>query len=73
MGRGAFGSVYRVRRRNAEGIYAMKELPLKDLDRVNGENNNLFDEIDILKRLKHPHIVEYHSSFIEEGSLYIGM
>lgn len=40
LGKGAFGTVYMVQRENGDKQYAMKELPLKELQKINGMNKN---------------------------------
>uniref|UniRef100_A0A7S3LWD3 non-specific serine/threonine protein kinase n=1 Tax=Palpitomonas bilix TaxID=652834 RepID=A0A7S3LWD3_9EUKA len=73
--------------RDSEGmLYAVKELPMLNAD-VYSSSSSTFDtnggggnsekrlksEVDILKRMKHPNIVEYYESFTEGDNFYIVM
>ncbi|KAK7110811.1 serine/threonine-protein kinase Nek10-like [Littorina saxatilis] len=81
LGTGAFGSVYKVRRRTArQSFMAMKELNLqnsafgknaREKEQSVGEITN---ELRIMKEaLRHPNIVRYHRTFEENDKLYIVM
>lgn len=63
LGRGGFGSVYRVRNVLDGKEYAMKKIVLENddqpLDRV-------LREVKILARLDHTHIVRYYTAWIEQ-------
>ncbi|KAK7477969.1 hypothetical protein BaRGS_00030798 [Batillaria attramentaria] len=81
LGTGAFGSVYKVRRRTArQSFLAMKELNLQNP--AFGKNarekaqsvGEITNELRIMKEsLKHPNIVRYYKTFEESEKLYIVM
>jgi len=61
---GGFGTVYKVRNKLDEFMYAVKKVPLHDLD----ENMVSFEEVKYLAKLSHDNIVRYHTTWIEMGS-----
>ncbi|XP_041365130.1 serine/threonine-protein kinase Nek10-like [Gigantopelta aegis] len=81
LGSGAFGSVYKVKKKTAgQSFLAMKELNLHDP--AFGKNANerkesvgqIQSEVNIIKeQMKHPNIVRYHKTFVENDRLYIVM
>lgn len=80
IGKGAFGTVYLVRKGGNK--YALKHIPFsnEELREKRGvekitENNleEFFKEVKIYKTLKHPNIVTYYESFLEDESLCIVM
>ena len=88
LGRGAFGTVYRVMKEGGEKVYAMKEIPLKLIASKTGAAasgsemrdvelrahvDGFVKEVFILSQLNHPNIVRYYSSFVDSGSMYIVM
>ncbi|KAM9023042.1 LOW QUALITY PROTEIN: serine/threonine-protein kinase Nek10 [Ara ararauna] len=80
LGRGAFGSVYKVRKRNGQNLLAMKEVNLhnpafgKDKKTRDSSVKNIVSELTIIKeQLYHPNVVRYHRTFLENGRLYIVM
>eukprot|EP00899_Mesostigma_viride_P006794 jgi/Mesvir1/16115/Mv08400-RA.2 len=80
LGKGAFGSVYQVKKEAGETLYAMKELPLEDMqlfgltsEEKEKSIGNLNHEVEILSKLEHPHVIRYYESFVEGHNLYIVM
>ncbi|XP_053571717.1 serine/threonine-protein kinase Nek10 [Bombina bombina] len=80
VGSGAFGSVYKVRKRNGQYLFAMKEINLHNpafgKDKRDRENSaeNIVSELTIIKeQLCHPNIVRYYRTFLENDNLYIVM
>ena len=71
IGRGASGIVYRALNLQTGGMVAIKKVALR------GESKDqlqlLQREIDLLKLLKNPYIVEYRESFNTSDTLYIVM
>lgn len=66
IGKGAFSSVYKVRRLENNKIYALKKVPLKNLKEKEKENS--LNEIRILASIRHPNIIAYKESFYEQES-----
>jgi len=81
LGKGAFGSVYRVFRSQMLYTYeqalnlvtgqtlAVKQIHLSNIPK--SEVKVIMMEIDLLKNLHHPNIVKYHGFFKTPDSLYI--
>lgn len=83
LGTGAFASVYRVHKEKdcLNTVFAMKELDTgidrdtfgESLKQVTASVGRVAMEIEILSKLEHPNIVNYHESFMENNQLYIIM
>ena len=88
LGRGAFGTVHRVRKdRGGAQSFALKEIPLQRMPHSGARGQSaeesaaeqsrrvaeLCSEVNILSQLSHPNIVRYHTSFVEDGCLFIVM
>jgi len=80
LGSGAFGSVYRVKRRSHEKQLALKELNISvgggksARERKKREIDEIVRELKIIReQLRHPNIVRYLSTFQENDKLYIEM
>eukprot|EP00128_Syssomonas_multiformis_P008408 Colp12_sorted_trinity150504_noHs@19908 len=71
VGEGAFGSVFKAFDKLTGALVALKEIPLEEGER--DELANVEKEIAILKDCKHPNIVAYHSSLLNDNSLWIAM
>jgi NIMA (never in mitosis gene a)-related kinase len=63
LGRGSYGSVYKVRRVKDNKEYVMKQISLEALS--SDERKDAIEECKIMARLKHPHVVKYYDSFID--------
>lgn len=80
LGSGAFGSVYKVRKRGGQTFQALKEINLLnpafgkttgDRDKSVGE---MINELQIMRQeMRHPNIVRYHKTFKEGDTLFIVM
>ena len=74
LGKGAFGSVYKVERKNSgtrEIIRALKEIS-KEAMNVNEENQKeIKNEIEILKSIDHPNIMKIYEFFEDEKNIYL--
>eukprot|EP00826_Nyctotherus_ovalis_P056737 TRINITY_DN771_c0_g5_i1.p1 TRINITY_DN771_c0_g5~~TRINITY_DN771_c0_g5_i1.p1 ORF type:complete len:122 (-),score=30.17 TRINITY_DN771_c0_g5_i1:75-440(-) len=72
LGRGAYGIAYQVRSLKLQGeTFVLKRIPISHLN-PRQQKEALF-EVQILRRLKHPNIIKYYTSFIEDESLFILM
>ncbi|KAK7200002.1 rac serine-threonine kinase [Novymonas esmeraldas] len=69
LGKGSYGKVYMVVKRDTGKRYAMKELSLDKMWQA--EITTPLSERSILQDIDHPFIVHLHYSFQEEGSLYM--
>ena len=66
LGKGAFGRVRLVTRKEDQKIYAMKSINIGKLDKK--EREAALNEIRILASLIHPNIVDYKEAFYDEKS-----
>ena len=72
LGRGSFGIVYLVKQRYLSRYFAMKVIK-KSQAKAKEEEENLMNEVDILRKLDHPNIVkEYNiiTEYCQEGELF---
>ena len=70
LGTGRFANVIKVCSLVNQRIYAMK---IMDYDDEDVEKSYNLNEIEVIKTLKHPNIVRYYKSFIENKKIYIIM
>ncbi|XP_052258729.1 serine/threonine-protein kinase Nek10-like isoform X2 [Dreissena polymorpha] len=80
LGRGAFGSVYKVRKKVGQTFLALKEIDMKnpafgksstERDKSMGE---ALSELQIMRQgIRHPNIVRYHKTFVQASTLFIIM
>eukprot|EP01017_Pseudomicrothorax_dubius_P002574 TRINITY_DN10130_c0_g1_i4.p1 TRINITY_DN10130_c0_g1~~TRINITY_DN10130_c0_g1_i4.p1 ORF type:complete len:427 (+),score=51.51 TRINITY_DN10130_c0_g1_i4:97-1377(+) len=71
LGKGGYGIVYKVKSLLDQQIYVMKTI---DLSKESHERQLRFlHEVKVLRRLKHPNVIQYHNAFIENGGLHIIM
>ncbi|XP_028393171.1 serine/threonine-protein kinase Nek10-like [Dendronephthya gigantea] len=81
LGSGAFGSVFKVCKKNGDGTcFAMKEISLTNpnLGKTTSERNkssgNIIQETKFLKeQLNHPNVVKYIKAFQQTNTLYVIM
>ncbi len=70
LGKGSFGSVYKVLSRRTRQIYVMKKISkLSTLNKTYAEAAQ--NEVKILAKLDHPSVIKLMTSFEENDSLYI--
>lgn len=70
IGKGTFGSVWKVQHRKSMKFYAIKELS-KALVVAKKSVENVLSEKKILKKLCHPLISKMHGSFVDRDNLYM--
>ena len=74
IGMGAFGKVLQVRSRAETGqILAMKVISKRLLKRKTSYVENIQAERDIMKKIRHPFVVDMHASFQTKEKLFIVM
>lgn len=66
LGKGAFGSVAIVKRKEDGKTYAMKRVKISQLGTK--ERENALNEVRILASLSHPNIIGYKEAFFDEDS-----
>ena len=66
LGKGAFGSVCLVTRKEDKKVYAMKSINIGKLDKQDLEA--ALNEVRILASLNHPNIIGYKDAFYDEKS-----
>lgn len=71
LGSGSYGKVFLARSKRNNQQYAIKEISIGNLSQA--EKDKAIQEVNLLKSLKHPHIVRLENSFQEKGILYIVM
>ena len=64
LGKGSFGSVYLVRRKEDHKIYALKSVYLQKLNKK--EQQNSVNEVRISASVNHPNVIGYKEAFWEE-------
>eukprot|EP01126_Amoeba_proteus_P049993 TRINITY_DN5870_c0_g1_i11.p1 TRINITY_DN5870_c0_g1~~TRINITY_DN5870_c0_g1_i11.p1 ORF type:complete len:402 (-),score=63.52 TRINITY_DN5870_c0_g1_i11:596-1801(-) len=72
IGRGGFGRVLLVRKRDTKKVYAMKVLK-KAIIAVRGEIEHTRTEKSVMSKVDHPFLVKLHWSFQTEENLYFIM
>src|SRR5689334_14389006 len=71
IGRGSFGKALLVRNRKDKKLYVIKEINISEMTAK--EEREARNEVQVLALLKHPNIISYNESFVENGNLYIVM
>jgi serine/threonine protein kinase len=71
IGKGAKGTVYKVRNKQNNKICAMKEITLPESQKM---RDIIVREVENMKRLPaHPNLIQCNKSFIEKDAMYIIM
>ena len=74
LGQGAFGSVYKVVRKNSgtrEIIRALKEISKKSMNVSEESKEEIKNEIEVLKNIDHPNIMKIFEFFEDENNIYL--
>ena len=71
VGSGTFGKVWLVRSSHSSELLIMKEVTLRGLPA--GEKEATLNEVAVLKKLHHPHIIAYKDAFCSGSNLNICM
>uniref|UniRef100_A0A914DTP9 non-specific serine/threonine protein kinase n=1 Tax=Acrobeloides nanus TaxID=290746 RepID=A0A914DTP9_9BILA len=71
VGKGSFGSAILYRRKDDDSLVILKEINMHDL--TSNERQLALNEVALLSRMDHPHIISYYDSFEEDGILMIEM
>ena len=70
LGKGTFGTVYKVMHKNTGLIRAMKVIP-KNNTRYRLTDDDIIHEINILKSLEHPHIIRLYEFYIYKENYFL--
>ena len=70
LGKGSFGKVYKVMNKKTGNIRAMKVIPKNNL-RCGFTDEDIIQEINILKKLEHPHIIKIYAFYMYETNYYL--
>ncbi|CAD8199171.1 unnamed protein product [Paramecium pentaurelia] len=71
LGKGSYGVVYKVKSSQDGNIYVLKKINLTHLK--SKHQAEALKEAQLLRKLKHPNIITYYMSFIEQDNLCIIM
>ena len=71
LGKGAFGSVWLVKRKEDKKIYAMKRVIISGLGKK--ERENALNEVRLLASLNHKNIIGYNEAFYDEKSMTLNI
>ena len=70
LGKGTFGTVYKVMHKNTGVVRAMKVIPKNNL-RCGFTDEDIIQEINILKKLEHPHIIKIYEFYTFKKNYYL--
>lgn len=66
LGEGSFGKVYLMRDKIKRNFVCVKVIKIKNIPKKERESTRL--EVELLKRLNHPNIVQYYESFLSKNN-----
>ena len=70
IGKGTFGTVFKVIHKTTEAIRAMKVIPKNNM-KYGFTDDDIIQEINILKTLEHPHIIRLYEFYTYEDNYYL--
>ena len=70
IGKGTFGTVYKVIHKTTETIRAMKVIPKNNM-KYGFTDDDIIQEINILKTLEHPHIIKLYEFYTYKENYYL--
>ena len=71
LGKGTYGIVYKVQKKDTNDIYVIKQISLLGL--TNKEKDEVNQEAEILSKINSDFVVKYYASFKEQDNIYIVM
>ncbi|XP_071941131.1 uncharacterized protein [Antedon mediterranea] len=71
IGSGSFGQAWLVCSKQSKRKYVVKEMQVSNM--TEKERNQALNEVSILARLKHKHVIRYRQAFVNNGMLCIAM
>ena len=66
LGDGSYSSVYKVKRKTDDNIYALKKVKIQNLS--DREKENALNEVRILASIKNSYVASYKEAFFDESS-----
>jgi NIMA (never in mitosis gene a)-related kinase len=66
LGEGSYSSVYKVKRKSDDKIYALKKVKMVELNEK--ERQNALNEVRILASIKHQNIISYKEAFFDDAT-----
>jgi len=73
IGQGAFAKIYEAIDKNSMKKYAVKTINYTTFNNPIVILNMIINEIQVLKRVSHPNIVQYYGAYLHEDTIYIVM
>ena len=70
LGSGTYGTVYKVKNKKTGIIRAMKVIP-KNFIKTEYSDEDIIQEVNILQKLEHPHIIKLFEFYIYKQKLYL--
>lgn len=71
LGRGSYGVVFKVISQVTHQEFVLKKINIKHMKQKH--QKEALKEAQILRKVRHPCIIKYYTSFVEEDYLYIVM
>ena len=71
IGSGSFGTVYKVKSKQDDDIYVVKNIRISELSKR--EQLEAINEVDLMAKMDSPYVVKYLDSFLDKNCLQIVM